>query len=670
MCMISKLLSEKDLSDFSEGTGYRIYNDLGAHPGKIDGVTGTRFAVWAPNIDSAKGSVSVIGDFNDWEGSADPMENLVGTGVWQTFVPNCAKGNRYLFQIITDKGETCIKVDPFGFSFKTTDPYVPSNYKETEENATIDREAMGNASIICSSSEEFTWSDDDWLTKRADADPLKEPMSIYELHLGSWKRDKTGKYRNYRKLAKPLVEYVSEMGFTHVEFLPVAEHPYYPSWGYQVTGFFAPTSRYGTPNDFRFLVNALHMANIGVIIDWVAGHFAVGEWALECFDGEPLYEHSDDERSEHPEWGTLEFNYESPEVRGFLIANALYWCEKFHVDGLRVDAVASMLYLDYARGEDWKPKKKPKKYGDCEYYKDNMDPDAVEFFRELNDVVHSECRGVVTIAEESTAWPGVTDARPPENKLALGFNFKWDMGWMNDTLEYIQQEPKDRQKKHHNKLTFAMHYRDNENYLRPLSHDEVVHEKRSLLGKMPGDEHAQFANLRVLLGYQWCLPGKHLLFMGGEIGQHSEWDHGGEIDWDCLNAAVLPRGLRKWVTDLNDRYRKEPALWEADYEGRGFSEINYQYSVKKVISFVRRSGNGEQVLAVFNLSERKYLDYRIGLPRDGRWCEVLNSDAEVYGGRNSGNSGGVHAEGIPWHEQDFSCEFELPPSTCLIFKRV
>ena len=691
MCEISENLNKDILSEFRDGKGYRVYKELGAHPGKINGKLGTRFAVWVPGATE----VYVVGDFNDWNVSADSMEPVPGTDVWKKVVRGCGEGSRYLFRIITAKGEIRTKIDPFGFLFKNADPEGPCD-KKSEENTGIDKEARENASIICNFSGEFTWSDDDWLTKRkhADNDPLKERMSIYELHLGSWQRGTAGKYLNYKQIAEKLVKYVEEMGFTHVEFLPVAEHPYYPSWGYQVSGFFAPTSRYGTPDDFRHLVNELHGKDIGVIIDWVPGHFAKDGWGLECFNGEPVFEHPDEERNEHPEWGTLEFNFGKKEVRSFLVANALYWCEEFHVDGLRVDAVASMLYLDYARKPgEWKPNEYKDKSFRGRILKGNENLAAVDFFQELNRVVSSKDFGVVTIAEESTDWSGVTREGAREN-LALGFTLKWDMGWMNNSLEYFQREPKEqepkeqepkkqwlkeRQQWHDEKLTFTMHYFKNENYLRPLSHDEVVHEKRSLLKKMPGDECARFANLRVLLGYQWCLPGKQLLFMGGEVGQHSEWDHGGEIDleldhggnieWKFRNVAGLPGGLQRWVKALNDLYREGPALWEADYDGYGFEWIEREYSEAKVISFVRRSVNEEQVLAVFNLSTKKHLNYRIGLPGGGWWCEVLNSDAEVYGGRNCSNSDGVHADGIRWQDQDFSGLVELPPSTCLIFKR-
>ena len=625
-------INEGDLYPFGQGDERRIYDKLGAHPQEIDGVHGIGFAVWAPNARR----VSVKGDFNHWRGDAHPMRCLGDSGVWELFIPNIGEGVHYKFDLLTAGGEVREKTDPVGFFFETA-----------PNNAAIARDPR-----------RFDWHDHDWMAARANAAPLRGPMSIYELHLGSWRRKSgAGSLFSYRELAGPLVDYVRQMGFTHVEFLPVAEHPYYPSWGYQVTGFFAPTSRYGAPDDFQFLVNALHEAEIGVIIDWVPAHFPRDDWALARFDGTPLYEHPDPQRADHPEWGTLMFDYGKREVRNFLVGNALYWCDMFHVDGLRVDAVASMLYLDYARKEgEWTP-------NECG---DNRNLEAVEFFKHANHVVHTEYPGAVTIAEESTDWPRVTC---PPAADGLGFSFKWDLGWMNDTLDYFQ-EKEERRRLLQGELTFAMVYHNNENYLRPLSHDEVVHEKRSLLGRMPGDDCQRFSNLRALLGYQWCLPGKQLLFMGGEIGQPSEWDENAEISWELLEDGVKHAGVQKWVEDLNRLYREESALWEADFDAHGFFWIDCQDGKASVISFVRQNADcSRQVLAVLNLAPVPHRNYRIGLPRDGWWREALNSDAEVYGGGNCGNGGGIHTEEVPWHNQPFSGEFLLPSLACLIFQR-
>ena len=482
-------------------------------------------------------------------------------------------------------------------------------------------------------------------------------MSIYELHLGSWRRTPDGGTFSYREMAAPLVEYVLRMGFTHVEFLPVAEHAYYPSWGYQVTGFYAPSSRYGTPDDLQFLINTLHTAGIGVIIDWVPAHFPRDDWALARFDGQPLFEHADPQRADHPEWGTLVFDYGRNEVRNFLIANALYWCDVYHVDGLRIDAVASMIYLDYGRKKgEWTPNE----------HGDNRHLEAVEFLRHTNHVVLTEYPGVVTIAEESTDWPRVTR---PSAADGLGFSMKWDLGWMHDTLAYFEHEAADRSE-YQDELTFAMIYHGNENYLRPLSHDEVVHEKRSLLGRMPGDDWERFANLRVLLGWQWCLPGKQLLFMGGELGQPVECNENSEVPWKLLENDGHHAGLQKWVEDLNRLYRVESALWEADYDEFCFFWVDCQDRDAGILSFARQDTVGSrQVLVVLNLMPVPRYSYRIGLPRDGWWHEALNSDAEIYGGTNCGNLGGVVAEAIQWHNQPFSANFILPPFSCLVFQR-
>jgi 1,4-alpha-glucan branching enzyme len=481
-------------------------------------------------------------------------------------------------------------------------------------------------------------------------------MSVYEVHVGSWQKKSANESWSYRELARPLVEYVTRLGFTHVELLPVAEHAYYPSWGYQVTGFYAPTSRFGTPDDFQFLVNALHEAGIGVIVDWVPAHFPRDEWALAKFDGTALFEHEDPRKGAHQDWGTLIFNFGRNEVSNFLVANALFWCERFHIDGLRVDAVASMLYLDYSRKEgQWIPNQ----FGGRE----NLE--AIEFLKKFNHITHTEFPGVMTIAEESTAWPLVT--RPPYLG-GLGFSFKWNMGWMHDTLGYFKHEPVHR-KYHQNDLTFAMLYHFNENFILPLSHDEVVHGKLSLIGRMPGDDWQKFANLRALFAYQWLFPGKKLMFMGGEIGQHAEWNENAQLDWWLLDAGPFHRGLQQFVGDLNKLYAATPALWQADYDHAGFWWIDCNDRENSILSFMRQTADGsKQVAVILNLTPVPRPNYRIGLPRAGKWREVLNSDAGIYCGGNKGNLGGVTAGNMPCHGQQHSAEFYLPPLSALAFQ--
>jgi 1,4-alpha-glucan branching enzyme len=494
------------------------------------------------------------------------------------------------------------------------------------------------------------------MSKRPQHDALRSPISIYEVHLGSWRKKSMGESLSYRELAEPLVKYVKEMGFTHVEFMPVAEHAFYPSWGYQVTGFYAPSSRYGPPEDFQFLVNALHEAGIGVLVDWVPAHFPRDDWALARFDGTALYEHEDPRKGAHQDWGTLIFNYGRHEVSNFLTANALFWCERFHIDGLRVDAVASMLYLDYSRKEgEWIPNQ----YGGRE----NLE--AIEFLRKFNHLTHTQFPGVITVAEESTAWPQVT--RPPYLG-GLGFSFKWNMGWMHDTLNYFKLDPVYR-KYHQNDLTFAMLYHHHENFILPLSHDEVVHGKGSLLGRMPGDDWRRFANLRTLLGYQWLFPGKMLLFMGGEIGQSGEWNANAEIDWWLLEAGPYHKGLQQFVKDLNQLYLAEPALWESDFDHDGFRWIDASDHEGSILSFIRQTASGKRQLAIMlNLTPVARFKYRLGLPRAGKWWEVLNSDSAVYGGSNTGNLGGVQAREQKSHGLPFSAEFTLPPLSIIAFR--
>lgn len=624
-------ISEDDLFLFGRGDERRIYEKLGAHPRTIDGVTGTSFAVWAPNAQR----VSVVGDFNGWDARHHPMRVLGQSGVWELFAPGCGVGSHYKFQILTRDGRVLEKTDPFGFFFEI---------------------APKTASIVWEN-QNYAWGDENWLQQRAGQDPRRQPMSIYELHLGSWRKKSKGESFSYRRLAGKLVDYLRRMGFTHVEFMPVAEHAYYPSWGYQVTGFYAPSSRYGTPEKFQILIDTLHDAGIGVIIDWVPAHFPKDDWALAGFDGTPLYEDPDPLKGEHPDWGTAIFNYGRPEVRNFLTANARFWCDVFHVDGLRVDAVASMLYLDYSReAGEWAPN----------VHGGNENLEAIDLLRQANQAVHSEFPGVATIAEESTAWPGVTRSHQNEG---LGFTFKWDMGWMHDTLNYFQQDPVHRPW-HQDQITFASSYRDQEHYLLPLSHDEVVHEKRSLLGRMPGDDWQRFANMRALFGYQWLFTGKPLLFMGGELGQRTEWDEDGELDWACLEPGSLPAGLQGWVSDLNHLYREEPACWQGDYEESGFFWIDCADHLNSVLSFVRQTPDCSRcVLVLLNLTPLSRSSYRIGLPQPGFWREALNSDSEYYGGSNIGNAGGVTAEETPWHNQPWSAEFTLPPLSCSVFVR-
>jgi 1,4-alpha-glucan branching enzyme len=623
-------LGEGDLYLFGKGDERRIYDKLGSQLRTIDGVPGASFAVWAPNAQR----VSVVGDFNGWDGRVHQMRSLGSSGVWEIFIPGVAEGAHYKFEIRNLHGHIVLKTDPYAFYFETPP----------------------RTAAIVWNNRKFTWTDESWLARRRQRDPLREPLSIYELHLGSWRKKSLGESLSYRELAGPLVNYLRQMGFTHVELLPVAEHAFYPSWGYQVTGFYAPTSRYGPPEDLQFLINALHEAGIGVIIDWVPAHFPRDDWALANFDGTALFEHEDPRKGAHQDWGTLIFNFGRHEVSNFLVANALFWCDRFHIDGLRVDAVASMLYLDYSRkAGEWIPNQ----YGGRE----NLE--AIDFLRKFNHVTHTEFPGVLTIAEESTAWPLVT--RPPYLG-GLGFSFKWNMGWMHDTLNYFQRDPVYR-KYHQNDLTFAMLYHHHENFILPLSHDEVVHGKGSLLGRMPGDDWRRFANLRTLLGYQWCFPGKILLFMGGELGQSTEWDANGELAWWLLDAGPYHRGLQRFVQDLNRLYLAESALWQADHDPAGFSWLDCSDHENSVLSFIRQDLTGSSVLAVIlNLTPVSRTQYRVGLPRSGPWAEVLNSDAVDYGGSNTGNLGGVVAVERPCHHQPFSAQFTLPPLSISVFK--
>ncbi len=623
-------VGETDLFLFGQGNERRIYDKLGAHLRSPDGVPGSSFAVWAPNAQR----VSVVGDFNHWDGRRHLMRRLGASGVWEIFVPGVGEGSRYKFEIRDLHGNVALKTDPYGFFFEP---------------------APQNASIVWNT-RKFEWSDTAWMEARRSAGVLDRPMSVYEVHIGSWRKKTAAESFSYRELAGPLIEYVTRLGFTHVEFLPVSEHAFYPSWGYQVTGFYSPTCRFGTPDDFQFLVNALHQAGISVIVDWVPAHFPRDDWALARFDGSCLYEHEDPRQGAHKDWGTLIFNYGRHEVRNFLAANALFWCERYHIDGLRVDAVASMLYLDYSKKDgEWLPNR----HGG----KENIE--AIAFLREFNHLVHTEHPGVSTIAEESTAWGMVT--RPPYLG-GLGFSLKWNMGWMHDTLGFFEREPVHRQY-HHDELTFAMLYHSSENFVLPLSHDEVVHGKGTLLGRMPGDDWQRFANLRCLLAYQWLFPGKKLLFMGGEFGSTREWNHNLELDWFLLSEGPYHAAVQRLVQDLNTLYRARPSLWEGDFEPAGFQWVDCSDHRQSTLSFIRRRRDGSApVLVVLNLTPVPRPGYRIGLPSSGKWAEVLNTDAALYAGSNQGNLGGVDAQQIPSHGQPFSALFLLPPMAVLLFE--
>ena len=623
-------LGEVDVYLFGQGNELRIYDKLGAKIRTIDGVRGVSFAVWAPNAQR----VSVVGMFNNWDGRVHPMRSLGPSGIWEIFIPELGEGTLYKYEIKNIHGQIATKTDPYAYLYE-----VPPK----------------NASVVWDNTK-FRWTDSAWLERRARREPLRAPMSIYEMHLGSWKKKGPFEGYSYRELAEPLAEYLKRLGFTHVEFLPVAEHAFYPSWGYQVTGFYAPTSRFGTPDDFQYLVNYLHEQGIGIIVDWVPAHFPRDDWALAPFDGTPLYEHEAPRKGAHQDWGTLIFNFGRHEVRNFLIANALFWCERFHIDGLRVDAVASMLYLDYSRKSgEWIPNQ----FGGRE----NLE--AVEFLKSFNHFIHTECPGVITVAEESTAWPQVT--RPPYLG-GLGFTFKWNMGWMHDTLNYFKRDPVYR-KYHQNDLTFAMLYHHHENFVLPLSHDEVVHGKGSLLDRMPGDDWQRFANLRTLLAYQWFFPGKKLLFMGCEIGQSTEWNANADVQWWLLEAGPYHQGVQKMMEDLNRLYVQEPALWESDYDYDGFWWIDCSDAESSVLSFVRQNRDrSSQIAVVLNLTPVLRSNYRLGLPKLGPWKEVFNSDCEFYGGSNQGNWGQVIATEDPMHNQQQSAPLTLPPMGIVAFK--
>ena len=614
-------LGDVDLHLFNEGTHRRLWEKLGAHVREVDGVRGVAFAVWAPNARR----VSVVGDFCGWDGRLFPMRQLGSSGVFEIFIPDIGEQTLYKYELLTREGLPRVKTDPFAFKLE---------------------QAPSNASIVIES--RYIWSDDEWMHRRASTDWAREPMAIYECHLGSWARvpEENNRPLSYTEIAPRLAEYLKKMGYTHVEFLPLAEHPFTGSWGYQVSGYFAPTSRFGSPDDLRFLIDTLHQHGIGVLMDWVPAHFPKDDWALRRFDGTALFEHEDPRLGEHPDWGTLIFNYGRSEVRNFLIANALFWLDEFHVDGLRVDAVASMLYLDYSRkAGQWLRNR----YGGRE----NLE--AIDFLKQMNETVRVECPGAITVAEESTAWPGVTK---PANEGGLGFTFKWNMGWMHDTLAYFQKDPIHR-RHHQDMLTFAMLYEYTERFIMPLSHDEVVHLKKSLLDKMPGDVWQKFANLRTLLLYQYTRPGKLLDFMGVELGTWREWNHDESLEWHLANQP-MHGGLHFFVQQLGELYRTHSALWRNDHDPAGFQWIDVSDRENSVFSYVRRDGD-QQVVVVLNMTPIPRDDYRIGAPEAGTWVQILSSDDPRFGGSGYNARTEVATDPSPFHGFPQSMRLKLPP---------
>jgi 1,4-alpha-glucan branching enzyme len=623
-------VEDQDINPFLRGTHYRAYEKLGAHPRRVNGVAGTHFAVWAPNAER----VQVMGDFNGWDKLTHALHPLGHSGIWAGFAPGIGQGAHYKYHIVSrHNGYAIDKADPFAF------------WSEAPP---------GTASVVWDL--EYHWGDDAWMAERRRRNAATAPIAIYEVHLGSWMRvpEEGNRWLSYRELAPKLAEYAQRMSFTHVELLPITEHPFYGSWGYQTTGYFAPTSRYGTPQDFMFFVDYLHRHGIGVILDWVPSHFPTDGHGLAYFDGTHLFEHADPRKGFHPDWNSAIFNYGRHEVRSFLISSALFWLDKYHADGLRLDAVASMLYLDYSRrGGQWIPNQ----YGGRE----NLE--AIDFLRQLNRQVARNYPEVLTVAEESTAWPKVSR---PSAEGGLGFRMKWDMGWMHDTLRYLKHDPIHR-KHHHGELAFRLVYAFSENYVLPLSHDEVVHGKGSLFGMMTGDDWKKYANLRLLFGYMWAQPGKKLLFMGGELAQWPEWSHESSIEWHVLSDPHHA-GVQAWVKDLNRVYQAEPALHESDFDPGGFEWVDYLDAKNSTLSFIRKArSNGDLVLALCNFTPVVRKDYRVGVPRGGFWTEILNSDGELYGGSNQGNTGGVQADSIQLHHRPFSLKLTLPPLAALFF---
>jgi len=631
--MKKRVLTDFDLHLIGEGTHYKNYEKLGAHVVEVNGVKGVHFAVWAPNAKR----VSVIGDFNHWDGKKHPMKLLGDSGIWEIFIPGLDEGELYKFEVKSKyRGYKEQKADPFAFYFEVRPK---------------------SAAIVYNIENKHQWQDAEWMEIRRKKNWFESPVAIYEVHLGSWMRvpEDNNRFLTYRELADKLIPYVKELGFTHIELLPISEHPLDASWGYQTIGYFAPTSRHGRPEDLMYFVDKCHQNEIGVIIDWVPAHFPKDAHGLGYFDGTCLYEHEDPRKGEHRDWGTLIFNYGRNEVTNYLISNALFWLEKYHIDGLRVDAVASMLYLDYSREPgDWIPN----------IYGGNENLEAIDFLKKFNEVVHQYHPGVLTIAEESTAWTGVSR---PTYLGGLGFSMKWNMGWMHDTLEYFSKDPIYR-KYHTNNLTFSMLYAFTENFILPFSHDEVVHGKRSMLDKMPGDTWQKFANLRALLGYMYGHPGKKLLFMGSEFGQWREWNFDESLDWHLLQHEPHKK-LQRFLSDLNNLYITEPAMHEVDFEWHGFEWIDFHDSDNSVISFIRRAKNHDDFLVfVFNLTPIPRFGYRVGVPGGGFYREILNSDSEIYWGGNLGNAGGVYADNVPCHARQFSLNLILPPLSILILK--
>lgn len=628
----TSLMTDSDVYLFKEGTHCRLYDKLGAHPLKIKRRTGTHFAVWAPNAEK----VSVLGDFNGWDRGSHPLApRWDASGIWEGFVPGVGKGDLYKYHITSRHNRYSVdKGDPFAFFWEIS---------------------PRTASIVWDL--DYDWGDAEWMRDRQQKNSLRAPMSVYEVHLGSWKRQVSDNYRSlhYKELADQLVAYVKDLGFTHVEFLPVMEHPFFGSWGYQTAGYFAPSSRYGEPQELMYLIDVFHRSGIGVILDWVPSHFPSDQHGLAFFDGTHLFEHSDPRQGFHPDWNSYIFNYGRKEVQEFLISSAMFWLDKYHIDGLRIDAVASMLYLDYSRKEgEWIPNK----YGGRE----NLD--AIDFLKRLNTAIYQEFPDVQTIAEESTAWPMVTR---PVHVGGLGFGMKWDMGWMHDTLVYMSKDPVHRQY-HQNQLTFSIWYAFSENFMLPLSHDEVVHGKGSLLGKMPGDDWQKFANLRLLYGYMYAHPAKKLLFMGGEFGQWNEWNHDAELSWDLLKYGPH-QGVQRWVRDLNNFYKQEPCLFDQDFDQAGFEWIDCSDYTSSVIVFLRKVADGsDPVLAVCNFTPVLRKGYRVGVPLAGLWREMLNSDAEAYGGTGKVNPAGVATENVAAHGRAQSLVLDLPPLGIMLFK--
>ncbi len=624
------IMGQVDLHLFAEGQHWKIYEKFGAHLRTIGDAAGAYFAVWAPNAQR----VSVVGDFNNWDGRVNPMRKLLDAGVWELFLPGIKQGAHYKFEIRTQTNAVLLKSDPFAF---------------------FNQHGKATASLVYDL-ERYTWNDSEWMEARRTKNWPQSPINIYEVHLGSWRRktEEGNRQLSYLELAEELLPYVLEMGYTHIELLPVAEHPFEGSWGYQVTNYYAPTSRFGPPDDLRHFIDKCHQAGIGVIMDWVPAHFPKDAHALAEFDGTHLYEHMDPRQGEQQDWGTLIFNYGRNEVRNFLIGNALFWLDRYHIDGLRVDAVASMLYLDYSRKPgQWIPNV----YGGRE----NLD--AIHFLKQLNEVCYERFPGIMTIAEESTAWPGVSR---PVYLGGLGFGFKWNMGWMHDFLEYMSIDPIYR-RFHHGNITFSLLYAFQENFILVLSHDEVVYGKRSLLSKMPGDEWQKFANLRMFLAWMYAQPGKKLLFMGGEFGQHNEWNHDTSLDWELLK---LPRhdGLHRLVQHLNYVYKSEPALWQLDDTYEGFDWIDFHDADNSVVSFLRKSRQGDIIAFVVNATPVVRYNYQLGVPEPGFYREIINTDAETYGGSNVGNLGGVQSEDLPWMGREYSVLIQLPPLATVAFK--